>query len=238
MAISFAPSASFSNVAKISKAIPHRERFNNSEAPAYTNIKAYGPLLDHVFSIRYESYSSENYIEKNQSKRFTDEYDLMPNCTSYLTYHKKRPMGSIRLCRYSPDKEWKTPVMAIYKREIEQEVGMGKSFLEANRFVIHPDYQRKGGIQARFNVYRNIITEADKAETHCVLAAVREEHVRFYRMVNFTPISDVRTYHGVKFGTILMACFDLARSREFVLNQTDNRALTRKNDYLLADRRC
>lgn len=238
MAASFASSAPLSNVAQINNSFSPRDFFSPEEAPEYRSIKAYGPLLDHVFSIRYESYSGENYIEKNPSKRFTDEYDLMPNCTSYLTYHKKRPMGSIRLCRYSPHENFKTPVMDIYKREIEQEVGFDKSFLEANRFVIHPDYQRKGGIQARFSVYRNIITEADRADTHCVLAAVREEHVRFYRMVNFTPISDVRTYHGVKFATILMACFDLDRSREFVLNQIDKRALTRKNDYLLADRRC
>lgn len=238
MAVSFASSSSISIDTKINKSKPSREFFSPSQAPAYTSVKANDHLLDHVFSIRYESYSSDGFIEKNPLKRFTDEYDLMPNCTSYLTYHQKRPMGSIRLCRYSPLANFKVPVMDIYKREIEQEIGFDKSFLEANRFVIHPDYQRKGGIQARFSVYRNIITEADKAHTHCVLAAVREEHVRFYRMVNFTPISDVRTYHGVKFGTILMACFDLERSREFVLNQTDKRALTRKNDYLLADSRC
>src|SRR5690606_73689 len=141
----------------------------SSSSPRYHNIKAYGPLLDHVFSLRYESYSAEDYIEKNPTKRFMDEYDSQPNCTSYLTYHDKKPIGSIRLCRYNPKESWKIPVMNIFKDEIKKEIGLEKSFLEANRFVVHPDFQSKGGVRARFSIYRNIITEVDKAETHCVL---------------------------------------------------------------------
>lgn len=237
MAVSLASPAVNFPVAQINNQNHNREEFvTKGRASPYSSIKAYGPLFDHVFSIRYESYSAEDYIEKNSARRFMDEYDSMPNCTSYLTYYEKRPMGSIRLCRYTPGEDWKIPVMHIYKNEIEKEVGLDKSFLEVNRFVIHPDFQRKGGIQARFSVYKNIITEADKAETHCVLAAVREEHVRFYRMVNFTPISDLKAYRGLKFKTILMACFDLDGSRRFVLDQTDKRT-KKTNDYLLNDRR-
>jgi len=126
--------------------------------------------------------------------------------------------------------------MKIYEKEIQQEIGLDKTFIEANRFVVHPDFQRKGGIQARFSIYRNIVTEADRVNANCVLAAVREEHVRFYRLVNFAPISELKAYRGLKFKTILMACFDLDRSREFVLNQTDNR-IQAKNDNLPDDRR-
>lgn len=236
MATSFAPSATNAPVVKISAFPKKLTNTHSSNSSKYHSIKAYGPLLDHVFSLRYKSYSAENYIEKNVTKRFMDEYDSQPNCTSYLTYHENRPIGSIRLCRYTPGESWKIPVMHIYQKEIEREVGLENSFLEANRFVVHPDYQRKGGARARFSIYKNIITEAAKAETHCVLAAVREEHVRFYRMVNFAPISDIKSYSGLKFKTILMACFDLDRSREFVLNQTDRRAQTPKNDYLFNDR--
>lgn len=206
------------------------------ERPQYHSIKAYGPLLDSVYALRYKSYSAENYIEKDPSERFMDEYDAQPNCTSYLTYYDKKLIGSIRLCTYHPGGNFKIPVMNIYANEIAREVGVDKTFIEANRFVVHPDFQRKGGIQARFSIYRNIVTEADKAQADCVLAAVREEHVRFYRLVNFTPISELKAYRGLKFKTILMACFDLDRSREFVLNQTDNRKPS-KNDYL-PDNRC
>ena len=236
MAISLVPTTANLAVAEINYASPNPTNTHSSISPRYHSIKAYGPLLDHVFSLRYESYSTEDYIEKNPTKRFMDEYDSQPNCTSYLTYHDKKLIGSIRLCRYSPGESWKIPVMNIFKEEIKKEIGLKKSFLEANRFVVHPDFQKKGGARARFSIYRNIITEADKAETHCVLAAVREEHVRFYRMVNFAPISDIKSYSGLKFKTILMACFDLDRSREFVLNQTDRRAQTPKNDYLFNDR--
>lgn len=213
-----------------------KEAANAEENPKYHSIRAYGPLLDSVYSLRYQSYSAENYIEKNPSERFMDDYDAQPNCTSYLTYYGKKIIGSIRLCTYRPDEDWKIPVMKIYEKEIQQEIGLDKTFIEANRFVVHPDFQRKGGIQARFSIYRNIVTEADRVNANCVLAAVREEHVRFYRLVNFAPISELKAYRGLKFKTILMACFDLDRSREFVLNQTDNR-IQAKNDNLPDDRR-
>lgn len=209
---------------------------NQEERPQYHSIRAYGPLLDSVYALRYQSYSAEKYIEENESKRFMDEYDSQPNCTSYLTYYGNKIIGSIRLCAYRPGEEWNIPVMKIYEKEIAADVGMDKTFIEANRFVVHPDFQRKGGIQARFSIYKNIITEADRVNADCVLAAVREEHVRFYRMVNFAPISELKAYRGLKFKTILMACFDLDQSREFVLNQTDNRAQA-KHDSLPHNRR-
>ena len=166
------------------------------EKSGYHSIRAYGPMLDSVFALRYQSYSAENYIEHNSSQRFMDEFDNQPNCTSYLTYYEKKLIGSIRLCTYIPDSGLRIPVMDIYAEEIAKNIGMDKKFMEANRFVVHPDFQRKGGIQARFSIYRNIVTEADKAQVDCVLAAVREEHVRFYRLVNFAPISELKTYHA------------------------------------------
>ena len=75
MAASFASSAQNSAVAQINGLLPQRDIFIPQEVPAYSSIKAYGPLLDHVFSIRYESYSAEDYIEKNPAKRFMDEFD-------------------------------------------------------------------------------------------------------------------------------------------------------------------
>lgn len=202
----------------------------------YHSIRAYGPLMDSVFALRYKSYSADNHIEKNSSERFMDEFDGRKNCTSYLTYYGKKLIGSIRLCVYRPDDGSTIPTVQMYEEEIARNIGLDKTLIEANRFVVHPDFQRKGGIQARFSIYRNIITETDKANADCVLAAVREEHVRFYRLVNFVPISDLKTYHRCKFKTILMACFDLDRTRDFVLNQTDKRSQA-KDDHLFNNRR-
>lgn len=89
MAASLATSTQNSAVVQINGAFPQRDVFIPQEVPSYSSIKAYGPLLDHVFSIRYESYSAEDYIEKNSAKRFMDEFDGTPNCDSFLVYFKK-----------------------------------------------------------------------------------------------------------------------------------------------------
>src|SRR5687768_8610817 len=57
------------------------------EETQYHSIRAYGPLMDSVFALRYKSYSADNHIEKNPSERFMDEFDGRKNCTSYLTYY-------------------------------------------------------------------------------------------------------------------------------------------------------
>ena len=75
MAISLASTAANLSVAEINNVSQNPTNTLSSSSPRYHNIKAYGPLLDHVFSLRYESYSAEDYIEKNPTKRFMDEYD-------------------------------------------------------------------------------------------------------------------------------------------------------------------
>lgn len=223
MAVSSKPSAADLAEAGINTSTQNLHPHHPNSA-RYYSVEASDPLLrGHVFSLRYASYIAGGYIEANPNRIFTDKYDSQPNCTSYLTYHNASPMGSIRLCRYTPNEGWEIPVMNAYAEEIKKEVGLDKPLLEANRFAVHPGYQRRGGVRARFSIYRNIPIEAAKAETHCILAAVREEHVRFYKMLQFVPISDCKAYSELKFKTILMACFDLEKSRQLVLAQTDRK---------------
>ena len=64
----------------------------NQESPQgqndYYSIVAKGPMLDRVYSMRYRSYSAENYIEENSSLKFIDEYDAKSNSTCFLLYHQ------------------------------------------------------------------------------------------------------------------------------------------------------
>ncbi len=186
----------------------------------YRSIRAYGPLLDNVFSIRYESYSAEDYIEKNSARRFMDEYDGTPNCDSFLIYFNKKLIGSIRSCVYTPGKSQTIPVMGMYREELERDVGLDQTIVEANRFVVHPDFQRLGGVKARFSIYRNIIESAIREKARCVVVAVRPAHVKFYRMFHLTPISDAKLYHHVHFKTVLMACHDIEAARDFIWSKT------------------
>ncbi len=220
MAASFASSASISTVAQINNTLHERDFFPTIEAPSYRSIKAYGPLLDHVFSLRYESYSAEDYIEKNVSRRFMDEFDGTPNCDSFLVYFKKKLIGSIRSCIYSPDKEHRIPVMDVFERELKEDVGMDKTMIEANKFVVHPDFQRQGGVKARFTIYRNIIESAIREKANCIVVAVRPAHVKFYRMFYMEPVSDAKSYPHLNFQTVLMACHDIEAARDFIWSKT------------------
>ena len=220
MAASFASSAQNSVVAQINGLLPQRDIFIPQEVPAYSSIKAYGPLLDHVFSIRYESYSAEDYIEKNPAKRFMDEFDGTPNCDSFLVFFKKKLIGSIRSCVYYPGEEHRIPVMDVFERELNENVGMDQTVVEANKFVVHPDFQRQGGVKARFTIYRNIIESAIREKARCIVVAVRPAHVKFYRMFHMQPVSDAKSYPHLNFQTVLMACHDIDAARDFIWSKT------------------
>lgn len=196
----------------------------NSLPSQYQIIKAYGPLLDSVYSVRYQSYSAENYIEKCATKRFMDEYDGAPNCESYLMYSHKKLVGSIRSCVYKPEGKEIIPVMEVFEDELRKNIGYDKTIIEANKFVIHPDFQRKGGILARFTLYKTILESAINNNADCVVVAVRPAHVKFYKMFCLQPISDAKSYPHLSFETVLMACTDIESAREFIWNKIEEKA--------------
>jgi len=136
----------------------------------YSSVKANGRLLDDVFSLRYNAYIEDGSIEKNNTQRFFDEYDHLPNCQSFLTYLDEELIGSIRACQYIPNRHEDVPVMEIFKKEIEEAIGLNKSFVESNKFVIAPEFQRKGGMRARFHLVNNMLTTLTSSSmysSHC-----------------------------------------------------------------------
>lgn len=219
MAVSIATSTPFSTIAPTNQPFLN-ESLPLTEAPTYQSIKAHGPLLDYVFSLRYESYSAEDYIEKNSTRRFMDEFDAAPNCNSFLVYFKKKLIGSIRSCTYHPEKQDRIPVMDVFERELRENVGLDKIMVEANKFVVHPDFQRQGGVTARFSIYRNVIESAIREKAHCLVVAVRPAHVKFYRMFHMQPVSDAKSYPHLNFQTVLMACHDIEATRDFIWSKT------------------
>jgi hypothetical protein len=221
MAISFAKSAPLPTVAQINNSLPQHDFFPHHETPSsYHSVKAYGPLLDYVFSIRYESYSAEDYIEKNPTRRFMDEFDGTPNCDSFLIYFKKKLIGSIRSCVYRPGTQHRIPVMDVFEKELRENVGMEKTMVEANKFVVHPDFQRQGGVRARFSIYRNVVESAICEKADCIVVAVRPAHVNFYRMFHMQPVSDAKSYPHLNFQTVLMASHDIEATRDVIWRKT------------------
>ncbi len=184
------------------------------ELGEYQNIIAKGPLLDTVYRLRYESYSEQNYIDKNDTKLFIDEFDSKPNCTSYLTLHNHTPIGSIRSCLYDPSTARPAPIMEVFEDEIGQQIGYDKAFMEFNKFVVSPEFQRQGGVVARFMIVENVARAAQQAGVNFLVIAVREEHLKYYNAVfGFEQASDVKSYPHLSFKTALMVTDDIPRFR-------------------------
>ena len=187
----------------------------------YYSVTARDSMLDIVYSMRYRSYSARDYIDKNSSRKFMDEYDLMPNCTSYLTFLGKKAIGSIRACVFTPEEGFRIPAMEVFEKEIEEHLGFDEPFVESNKFVIAPDFQKRGGVKARFYLFRKIIEKAIESNAPNIITAVRAEHIKFYKMLYFVPISDSKRYPHLSFDTVLLVCKDLDSSKQRVWSKTE-----------------
>ena len=187
----------------------------------YYSVIAKGPMLDRVYSMRYKSYSAEGYIEENSSLKFIDEYDDKPNSTFFLLYHQNKAIGSMRTCAFDSSKRLPVPVMEVFDEEIKNTIGYDSTFVEVNKFVIDPSFQRKGGVEARMLLVGTVVEEAIRKGSSSIVIAVRPAHVRFYTMLGCHQISDAKSYPHLSFKTVLMACTDIQWSRNFIRSKVD-----------------
>lgn len=206
-----------------------KEEFRNQSD--YYSIAAKGPMLDRVYSMRYRSYSAENYIEENSSHKFIDEYDAVPNSTCFLAYHKSKAIGSIRACVFNPKLNLAIPAMEVFEQEIKNSIGYDDIFVEGNKFVIDPNYQRKGGIQARLLLVGTVVQEAIRQNAASILVAVRPAHVKFYQMLGCKVASEAKSYPHLSFKTVLMVCNDIEWSNNFINSKVE--VVERNNDSVL-----
>lgn len=186
----------------------------------YYSLAAKGPMLDRVYSMRYKSYSAKDYIEKNASHKFMDEYDAKPNCTSFLTYYKNKPFGSVRTCVFNPELQNSVPVMEVFGNEIGNAIGYDSTLIEANRLVIDPSFQDKAGAVARMHVYENIVTSIIAHDAKYLIAGIRTEHIKFYKFMHFDVMSEERAYPLLNFKTVLVICHDVNAFRDRIYSKT------------------
>lgn len=200
---------------------PKNLDYSSVVVPEYRSVPAIGPMLDRVYSLRYKSYSEGNYIPKTSSKKFMDGFDAKSNCKSFLTYYDNALIGSIRACTYVPDVGLEVPVMEVFDSEIKNSIGYDTPFVEANKFVIDPGFQSKGGVKARFNLFRNIVEEAISSEADSIVIAVRAEHIKFYKMLYFSAVSEEKSYPHLSFKTVLLVCNDMKSLKKRIWSRTE-----------------
>ncbi|WP_323816437.1 GNAT family N-acetyltransferase [Cellvibrio sp. NN19] len=192
-----------------------------NQSSDYYSVVAKGPMLDRVYSMRYRSYSAEGYIEENSSLKFIDEYDNKPNSTCFLLHHQNKAIGSMRTCVFDSKERLAVPVMEVFDEELRNNIGYDNTFVEVNKFVIDPTFQRKGGVEARMLLVGTVVEEAIRRGSASIVLAVRPAHIRFYKMLGCNPISDIKSYPHLSFKTVLMACTDIQWSRDFIRSKVN-----------------
>ena len=128
----------------------------------------------------------------------------MSNCHSHIEYINGTPAAAIRACVLDPSQSVNAiPAMEIFAKEIEDVSEENNVILETNKFVIHPSFQSKG-LRLKFGLFSFIFKMAYKVNANHIIVAVRQQHAKFYKCMNFSPISGVKQYPGLKFKTILL----------------------------------
>lgn len=122
----------------------------------------------------------------------------------------------MRICEYNPVEKLPVPVMEIFDEEIRDNIGYNSTFVEINKFVIDPSFQRKGGVEARMLLVATMVEEAMRRGSSSMLLAIRPAHTRFYKMLGCHQISGIKSYPHLSFKTVLMACTDIQWSRNFI----------------------
>lgn len=178
-------------------------------------------LKELVYKIRYESYIPDNHIDARKDQKLSDIYDGMKNCHSYIIYQNDEPVGTIRSCVYSSKYNWvKIPVLDIFAEEISSNIEKNKTLIEINKLTILPKFQKKFLLYS-MGLFRNILINTYQYHADYLLAAVRTNHIRFYKNIFLLPISKEKVYPGVKFKTVLLAG-DVNKYRNIFLKNIEN----------------
>ena len=158
-------------------------------AAQYTIEKASTESIrDDVFALRYRAYREVGLIDSNPERRFSDEFDMLPNCMPYLVRRDGEPVASIRAMNvvHEPHPAFDrfagrhTPCLVTYARDIQSALGPDASFVESSRFVTL-DHEDKTHMRAQMLLFRAIIANALVHDLDHVLTFVRRKHVLFYR---------------------------------------------------------
>ena len=173
-------------------------------------------MMDTVFSLRYHSYVSQNFIDPHPNELFSDEFDARSNSVSILIYRDGVPAASVRASLYDPSGSIPgadtIPALESFGAEIDDLVanyrtdGRPARALEMTRLVRHPDLANDNDLI--FAMYRMTFYLVVHFEADMILSAVRQNHMPFYRRLGFQKITEPRIYPKLKFLAGLMACFD------------------------------
>ncbi|MES2574083.1 MAG: hypothetical protein V4572_04020 [Bacteroidota bacterium] len=177
--------------------------------------------------LRYKAYRHVNAIEENELKEFSDKYDLQNNTKTCLIYEGNEAVAAVRACIYSKEYDYlPIPAFEVYKEEIAKEIGLDKTIIESNRYVVIPE--KKDSKSLFKHPYKFIILNSLKFDSDFVIAAVREKHIPLYRrFLDMEPISGLKKYPGINVEMILMAV-DCRKFRQGIMEKEEAYAISKE----------
>ena len=164
-------------------------------------------LRDEVYALRYRAYLSEGAIPPNAAQRFEDVYDSQTNHILWALTEHEKVIGSIRTTWFDPEQpHLGMPELHGYREDVAAQVPSGARLFSGNRFVTDPARTDRDALFAML-LLRHHVMAAAHGRCEWALAAVRGNHVPFYRRVlRLRQISEARLYPGLTSQMYLTAC--------------------------------
>lgn len=180
-----------------------------------------------AYNLRYRAYENVEAIRPNAQETFSDQYDSQENVRTYLIWHEGQPVASVRSLTWSAAYDWTpTDSTVLFKKEIDQNIGLETPVLESNRYVVDPSFKGRKSLIAQMLMFRVQSIGAQVDQCQYVITAVRPRHASFYkRFMNFEPISEPISVDNVSFPIQLLAtpiasCKKLAESNAIAAYKT------------------
>lgn len=161
-----------------------------------------------AFGLRYRAYHSQDYIKPNPDEIFRDRFDDRPDCRIILARRDGMLAASGRVNLYDPATPDDMPAGALFEDHVRpladgvSRPGVAGRAVEITRLVRHPDFERDQRTVHAILVAVGYILLHD--DVRIVYAAVRRNHIAFYRRLGFVQMTDPAPYPGLKFDTALI----------------------------------
>lgn len=160
--------------------------------------------FDPVYRLRYEAYRRESFIPFNAGRILRDEFDDLPNGTSYGVYIDGNLVSSLRIHYLSPDCRM-SPSYSVFADVLDPLLDQGATCVDPSRFT--SDFEATLAYPALpFLTLRLAVMATRHFHSTYGLHSVRPEHGAFYkRVLSSSRMAGPRFYHGLTFAMELWA---------------------------------
>lgn len=135
-----------------------------------------------VYRLRHDCYLNEGAIARRQDGLLTDEFDTFDNTTTFGLLVDGRLAASIRIHVLDAAVGWASPTSATFGDVLSPMIADGQRLIDPTRFVVDREMSRRAP-ELAYLALRLPIMAAVYFDANKVLAAVRMEHMPFYRRV-------------------------------------------------------